>query len=171
MHWQIENIEFLGLSSYQYFSLRQNPSNILLALWSAWLFSPLNLKSVWHRKFLLKTKNKIWLPLKGEWAYSSVTCGKTAFDELWIQSLALWNTTAAEQKNLQRSSSGSASVTQDGPQFKTQRLGQICRRCSLSLPESDLFLSFRCACPCPSWSFFCRLLCALFLTLCIIFFL
>ena len=43
------------------------------------------------------------------------------------------NAAAAEQLRLQRSSPGfSLTVTQDGPQFRTQRLGQTSRRCSLS---------------------------------------
>lgn len=50
-------------------------------------------------------------------------------------------TAAAEQLHLQRSSSGfSLTVTQDGPQFRTQRLGQSSRRYNLSLRISPCFL-------------------------------
>lgn len=58
-------------------------------------------------------------------------------DELWIQpppTASVRNATAAEQLGLQRSGPGfSLAVTQDGPQFRTQRLGQTSRRYSLSL--------------------------------------
>lgn len=50
------------------------------------------------------------------------------------RSFSTRNATAAEQLRLQRTRPGfSLTVTQDGPQFRTQRLGQSSRRRSLSL--------------------------------------
>lgn len=52
------------------------------------------------------------------------------------------NATAAELQSLPRSSPGFIlTVPQDGPQFRTQRLGQTSRRCSLSLTMIHSFSS------------------------------
>ncbi len=60
------------------------------------------------------------------------------------------NVTAAERLRLWRSDPGfSLAVTQDGPQFRTQRLGQTSRRYSLSLRTIHSF-SAHCAHPLPS---------------------
>lgn len=68
-------------------------------------------------------------------------------DELWIRILLVRNATAAERPRLQRSGPGfSLTVTQDGPQFRTQRLGQTSRRYSLSLRTIHSF-SVHCAHP------------------------
>lgn len=64
-------------------------------------------------------------------------------DELWSSSMR--NATASEQPSLQPGGF-CLTVTQDGPQFRTQSLGQNSRRYSL-FPESVPFL-FTSLCPC-----------------------
>lgn len=112
----------------------------LLHLESWWIQPPVSKLAAWHEK---KKKEE-----KQASHHSCGSGGRHLFyssilhEELNVmncgfslpRSFSVRNATAAEQLRLQRSSPGfSLTVTQDGPQFKTQRLGQTSRRYSLSL--------------------------------------
>ena len=86
-------------------------------------------------------KNKTGLSsLSWEWGSSIF------YRMLWTVVVFQWeNATAAEQRSLPRSGRGFClTVTQDGPQFRTQSLGQNSRRCSLSLRAFLFFSSSVC---------------------------